>query len=84
MQCILMRWKLISPIRAAEMIAAGTSVRIRKHLSSKYGRGYWRKMKGIAEVQYSDGRVCVAEIHWFEAHGIGKRDFKVKRDLREL
>ncbi|MGH9521701.1 MAG: hypothetical protein ACRD3E_04125 [Terriglobales bacterium] len=77
-------FQIIGAMRAVEVIAAGKSVRKRRILSRKYGRGQWPKMKGIAEVQYPDGKVWIAEIHWFEAHGVGKRDFKVKRDLREL
>ena len=47
-----------------------------------YGKGRWRKMKGIATVQLADGTICEAEIHWFEAHGIGRKDFKIKRVIR--
>jgi hypothetical protein len=39
-------------------------------------------MKGIATVQLEDGAICEAEIHWFEAHGIGRKDFKIKRAIR--
>ena len=46
-----------------------------------YGKGYWRKMKGIARIRLRDGRVRVAELHWYEAHGIGKKEFKRKRYL---
>jgi hypothetical protein len=79
-----MTFEIIGPIRDVEVIASGAGVRIRKHLWRKYGKGDWRKMKGIAEVMYPNGRVCVTEIHWFEAHGVGKRMVKAKRDLRDL
>jgi len=73
--------EVLSEIRNKEVIARGSSVKIRKRLEKLYGRGNWRKMKGIAEVRLSDGSVTPAEIHWFEAHGIGKRNIKVKHYL---
>jgi hypothetical protein len=79
-----MKFEFIGPIREIEVIASGRAVRIRKHLWRKYGRGNWRKMKGVAEVMYPDGRICLAELHWFEAHGIGRRMLKVKQTLRDL
>ena len=50
-------------------------------LRKRYGRGRWRKRKGYAEVRLSDGEVVRAELHWYEATGIGKREFKIKRFL---
>ena len=44
-----------------------------------YGKGRWRKLKGMATVELSDGTICTAEIHWYEAHGIGKKEHKIKR-----
>jgi hypothetical protein len=73
--------EVLSEIRNKEVIARGASVKIRKRLEKLYGRGNWRKMKGIAEVRLTDGSVTLAEIHWFEAHGIGKRNIKVKHYL---
>jgi len=75
--------EILGAIHNREVIAEGSSVKIRKRLEKLYGRGNWKKMKGIAEVQLSDGAVTRAEIHWFEAHGIGKRNIKVKHYLRE-
>ena len=43
-----------------------------------YGFGRWRKLKGTAVIQLEDGTVCQAEIHWYEAHGIGRKEFKIK------
>ncbi|MBC7259603.1 MAG: hypothetical protein H5T65_10175 [Chloroflexi bacterium] len=63
-------FRIIGEIKGIETIAVGRSV---------YGKGRWRKMKGVATVQLADGTICEAEIHWFEAHGIGRRDFKIKR-----
>ena len=75
--------EILSEIRNKETIAQGTSIKIRKRLEKLYGSGNWKKMKGIAEVRLSDGSVETAEIHWFEAHGIGKKNIKVKYYLGE-
>ncbi len=64
-------------------IAAGPSVRIRSFLRKAYGRGRWRKMKGTARVRLPNGAARKVELHWYEAHGIGKRDLKIKRYLDE-
>ncbi|MBW1677396.1 MAG: hypothetical protein JRJ79_12515 [Deltaproteobacteria bacterium] len=65
-----------------ETIAEGRGVYIQRYLERTYGKGRWRKMKGIGTVQLADATICEAEIHWFEAHGIGHKDFKVKRVIR--
>jgi len=70
--------EILSDIRNIEVIARGSSVKIRKKLEKIHGRGNWRKMKGIAEVRLSDGSIRLCEIHWFEAQGIGKKHIKVK------
>ena len=75
-------FEIISEIRGIETIAAGRSVYIRRYLERTYGKGRWHKMKGIGTVQLADGGICEAEIHWFEAHGIGRKDFKIKRVIR--
>jgi len=64
------------------MIAAGRGIHIRRYLERIYGEGRWRKMKGVALVRLLDGTICDAEIQWFEAHGIGRKDFKIKRIIR--
>ena len=74
--------EILGEIRDIETIAAGRGVRIRSHLERTFGKGRWRKMKGIATVELADGTICDAEIHWFEAHGIWRKDFKVKRVIR--
>jgi hypothetical protein len=74
-----MELEILSEIGDVDAIAAGRRVRIRRYLDRTYGVGRWRKMKGVATVRLADGTVCRAEIHWFEAHGIGRKDFKVKR-----
>ena len=70
---------ILGPIQDVVMIATGRGIRIRRHLERAHGAGRWRKMKGVATVRLADGRIREAEIHWFEADGIGRRDFKVKR-----
>ena len=75
-------FEIIGQIIAVEIIAVGRSIRELERLRENYGLGRWRKLKGIATVRYLDGRVDVAELHWYEAHGIGRKDFKIKRTLR--
>ena len=75
-------FEVLSEMRDVEIIAAGRGVYIRRYLERSYGRGRWRKMKGSATVRLADGTVCEAEIHWFEAHGRGRQDFKIKRVIR--
>jgi hypothetical protein len=74
--------EFLSEIADVEAIASGRSVRIRRYLNRVYGVGRWRKMKGVATVRLSDGTIRRAEIHWFEAHGIGQKDFKVKKVIQ--
>jgi hypothetical protein len=77
-----MKFEIVSEFHAVETIAAGRQIRVLALLVKKWGRGRWRKMKGIAVVRLSNGRLRDAEIHWYEAHGIGKRDFKIKKLLK--
>lgn len=77
-----MEFEIVGPPRNPETIAAGPSVRDRARLRRLYGRGRWRKRKGIATVRLPDGVVCEAEVHWYEAAGIGRREVKVKRLVR--
>jgi len=76
-------FEILGEIRDTETIAVGHGVYIRNYLNRAYGKGRWRKMKGIATVQLPDGTIYEAEIHWFEAHGIGRKDFKIKRVIYE-
>ena len=78
---MVVRFELLSEIRNVESIASGTTVRDRRRLNREYGRGKWRKLKGIATVRLFDGTVCEAELHWYEAHGIGKKEIKFKKPL---
>jgi hypothetical protein len=78
-----MDFKITSRITDIETIAIGTAIRERARLRKVYGKGRWRKLKGIASVRFDDGTICKAEIHWYEAHGIGSCEFKIKRILSE-
>jgi hypothetical protein len=72
---------IISAIREVRVIAAGRRIRELVRLRKRYGRGRWRKMKGVALVRLSDGTVRTAELHWYEAAGIGRKETKIKRYL---
>jgi hypothetical protein len=71
-------FEIISDLTEIETIAVGKGIRERARLQKYYGRGKWRKLKGIARVQLPNGTIRLAEIHWYEAHGIGKKEFKLK------
>lgn len=73
-----MDFEIVGSITNIEAIAAGVGVRDRARLRRKYGAGRWRKLKGVARVRLPDGAIRLAEIHWYEAHGIGKKEFKLK------
>ena len=73
-----MDFEFISKITEVKTIATGTGVRDRARLRKWYGGARWRKVKGVAQVRLPNGRIRLAEIHWYEAHGIGKREFKLK------
>jgi hypothetical protein len=74
-----MEFELVGPISAVARIAGGPKLRQRRRLSRDYGPGAWVKRKGIARVRLPDGTIQFAEIHWYEAHGIGRKEFKIKR-----
>ena len=75
---------IIGEITQIEIIVRGVGVDARHALNHKYGRGNWRKLKGLAEVKYPDGSIWLVEVHWYTAHGIGRRDPKDKRKIRRL
>jgi len=77
-----MYFEIIGSIRRIETIAVAHSIRDRARLRRLYGRGRWRKRKGVATVRLADGFVCEAEVHWYEATGIGRREVRVKRLLK--
>lgn len=74
-------FKLIGEITNVEIIAVGNSVRVLRRLERFYGKGRWRKLKGIAQVRFPDGTICTAEIHWYETSTIGRKEYKIKRIL---
>lgn len=76
-----MDFELIGKITDIETIAVTTAIRELSSLQQRFGRGRWRKLKGVATVRLSDGTIRLAEIHWYEAHGIGKKRMKIKRYL---
>jgi hypothetical protein len=73
-----MDFEIIGELTEIVTIASGTGVRDRARLKRAYGPGRWRKRKGIASVRLPDRRIRLAEVHWYEAHGIGKKEFKLK------
>lgn len=78
-----MGFEIISPIRSVVTFAVGASIRDLPRLRRMYGRGRWRKRKGIATVRLPDQVVTEAELHWYEATGIGRREVRIKRLLVE-
>jgi hypothetical protein len=76
-----MIFEMLGEISEIETFAAGSAIREVARLRLAYGRGRWRKRKGFARIRLSDGSVHVAEIHWYEAAGIGRKEFKIKHLL---
>lgn len=76
-----MKFKILGTIANIEIIAVNTSIRILPRLNKLYGKARWRKLKGIATITLDDGTVCQAELHWYEAHGLGKKEIKIKTFL---
>jgi hypothetical protein len=74
-------FELLTPITQVETLAVGVRIREIARLRKFYGTGRWRKRKGMGKVRLSDGSVHLAEIHWYEATGIGKKEYKIKRLL---
>lgn len=76
-----MDFEIVGEIRDVRVIAAGSSIRDLARLRKVYGLERWRKLKGIATVRLTGGRLRLAELHWYEAHGIGKKEVKRNRYL---
>jgi hypothetical protein len=74
--------EVIGEIADIEIIAVGRAIRELDDLRKKYGGDRWRKLKGVATVRRRDGSIIVAEVHWYECHGIGQRKMKVKRRIK--
>jgi hypothetical protein len=76
-----MQFEIVSEISQVETFATGSGIREVNRLRRTYGRGRWRKRKGVARVRLADGTLHVAEVHWYEAAGIGRKEFKIKHVL---
>jgi len=74
-------FRILGEITDVETIATGSGIRELARLWRRYGRGRWRKRKGTAQVELAGGVIRLAELHWYEAAGIGQREFKIKRYL---
>jgi hypothetical protein len=74
-----MWFEIVGSITGIETIAVGSSIRALPWLRKRYGNAKWRKVKGIAKIRLANGAIRTAELHWYEAHGIGKKDVKFKR-----
>jgi hypothetical protein len=75
--------KILGDIQDVETIATGSGIREIERLRRVYGPGRWRKLKGAARVRLPDGTESWAEVHWYQAHGVGRREFKMKRLMGE-
>jgi len=78
-----MRFEILGNISRIETIAVGRRIRELGRLNRVYGAGRWRKLKGLARVRMEGGREFEAEVHWYEAAGVGRKEFKIKRVLGE-
>jgi hypothetical protein len=78
-----LNFEIIGNIDNIEIIAIDKSIRDLERLRKIYGQGRWRKLKGTATIKLEDETICQAELHWYEAHGIGKKEIKIKYLLDE-
>lgn len=76
-----MHVEIVAEIAEIEVIAVGRGIRTQKTLLKRYGGRRWRKLKGITSVRLANGSIRKAEVHWYEAHGIGRKGMKIKRFL---
>ncbi len=76
-----MQFEIIGKIKNQETFATGKGIRELRRLQRVYGKGKWRKRKGAAQIKLANGSIVLAELHWYEATGIGKKEFKIKRYL---
>ncbi len=74
-----MHFAIVGELTEIETIATGSGIRELARLRRRYGRARWRKRKGIVDIRLSDGTLARAELHWYEAIGIGRREYKIKR-----
>ena len=76
-----MHFEIIDEIEEIETIAVAGRIRDIMRLQKQHGSGRWRKMKGVAKVRLQSGNIRKAEVHWYEAHGIGRKKLKIKQLL---
>ena len=76
-----MDFEILDPLQEIETIAVGSGIREIRRLRRIYGTGRWRKRRGVCRVRLRTGRIRLAEIHWYEAHGLGRYEYKIKRYL---
>ena len=76
-----MHFEILGDATEIETVAIGNRIRELPRLVKFYGKGRWRKLKGIAQIRLGDGTIHTAEIHWYEAAGVGKKEHKIKRLL---
>jgi len=76
-----MHFEIVGQLTQIETFASGSGIREIARLRDTYGPGRWRKRKGIAQIRLGDGSICLAELHWYEASGTGRREFKIKNLL---
>ena len=76
-----MHFKVKGAIREIETISTGHGIKMLNRLNKMYGKSNWRKLKGICQVKLEDDTILEAEVHWYEGHGIGKKEMKIKRYL---
>jgi hypothetical protein len=76
-----MKFEVVGKIEHEETFATGSGIREIARLRRAYGKGRWRKRKGEATIRFDDGTTRRAELHWYEATGIGRKEFKIKRLL---
>lgn len=74
-------FEILSSIEDIEVIAVEGRIKDIQRLRKTYGSGRWRKLKGVAKISLEDGYECLAELHWYEAHGVGKKEMKIKELL---
>jgi len=76
-----LKFEIIGQIDEIEVIAVGTSIHDLAYLKKIHGSGRWRKLKGKAHIRLPNGNITWVELHWYEAHGVGRKDIKIKRYL---
>ena len=76
-----MNFELVGDLMRAETIAVGASIREHQRLRRAYGGGRWRKRTEVARVRLEDGTTLHAEVHWYEAHSVGRVEMRIKRFL---